>query len=226
MTSYQRMLTLALTMVILALPSLICGEILHVRPTSTNTSCPTYPCGHILSEYAQHHARYFNYSNLTLQFLPGNHTLDVNLTIRNIRQLELLGNTGAVVQTRVVCSPSVGLTFIDISEMRIDGLAFVSCARPHRVMNSYIRKYYGLYLQSVQTAEINDCTFQDSYVSALEVVNSHVVLRGNNKFMSNCRVCLNRWWAPHMIPKCNGGGVYASLQTHPGQNSSVIIILQ
>ena len=134
MTSYHGMLTLALTMILLVLPSLTCGEILHVRPTSTNTSCPTYPC-HTLSEYAQHTGQYFNqYSNLTLEFLPGNHTLDVNLTVRNIHQLEILGNTSAVVQTRVICSPSVGLTFMDIFEVRIDSLAFVSCARLPLVM--------------------------------------------------------------------------------------------
>ena len=40
MTSHQGMLSLALTLstvVLLALPSLLYGEILHVRPTSTST---------------------------------------------------------------------------------------------------------------------------------------------------------------------------------------------
>jgi len=40
MTSHQGMLSLALalpTVVLLALPSLLYGEILHVRPTSTST---------------------------------------------------------------------------------------------------------------------------------------------------------------------------------------------
>ena len=148
MTSYQGMLTLAMTMVLLVLPLLTCGEILHVKPTSTNASCPTHPC-HILSEYAQHPGQYFNHSNLTLEFFSGNHTLDVNLTIRNIHQLEILGNTGAVVQTRVVCSSGVGLTFRDISEVRIDSLAFVSCARLHLVtfLNDFITKYFGSHLQ-------------------------------------------------------------------------------
>ena len=197
-------------MVLLVLPSITCGEIRHVRPTSTNASCPTHPC-HTLSEYAQHPGQYFNYSNLTLEFLPGDHTLDVNLTVRNIHQLEILGNTSTVIQTRVVCSHSVGLTFRDISEVRIDSLAFVSCARPHLVMvlNDFITKYFELHLQSVQTAEINDCTFQDSYGSALGVIESYVVLRGNNKFLSNCRMCSNGRCDPFMGPTCDGGGVFA-----------------
>ena len=194
-------------MILLVLPSLTCGEILHVRPTSPDTSCPTYPC-HTLSEYAQHPGQYFNHSNLTLEFLPGNHTLDVNLTVRNIHQLEILGNSSAVVQTRVVCSPSVGLTFRDIFEVKMDSLAFVSCARLHlvTVQNDL---YFEVHLQSVQTAEINDCTFQDSYGSALGVIDSYVVLRGNNKFLSNCRMCSNGRCGPFMGPTCDGGGVFA-----------------
>ena len=95
--------------------------------------------------------------------------------------------------------------------MRIDSLAFVSCARLHLVMVQYgfITKYFELHLQSVQTAVVNDCTFQDSYGSALGVIDSHVILRGNNKFLSNCRTCPNRRCNSIMDPTCDGGGVFA-----------------
>ena len=86
----SRSANLALTVVLLALPSLTYGVTLHVRPTSTNISCPTHPC-HTLAEYAQGPEQYFDDSNLTLQFLPGTHTLNVNLTITNIHQLEIQG---------------------------------------------------------------------------------------------------------------------------------------
>ena len=91
--------------------------------------------------------------------------------------------------------------------MSIDGLAFVACAR-FRVINTYTT-YYGLHLQSVQTAEIIDCTFQDSYGTAVGVVDSRVVLRDNN-FFNNCRLCSNgrcygyKYWGP----RCFGGGVF------------------
>ena len=68
---------------------------------------------------------YFNDSNLILTFLPGNHTLDINLTITNIHQLEI---HGALLPTRVVCDSHVGFTFSNISKLIIDGLAFVACA--------------------------------------------------------------------------------------------------
>ena len=101
---------------------------MHVRP-STNTSFPTCPC-YTLSEYVRHPGKYFNDSNLTLQFLPGNQTLDVNVTKTSIHQLELLGNSSAAVTTTVACSSKVGLSFRHISKVRIDCLAFV-CVPDH-----------------------------------------------------------------------------------------------
>ena len=216
MASHQGMLTLALTMVLLALPSLTYGVTLHVRPTSTNTSCPTHPC-HTLSEYTQNPGQYFNDSNLTLQFLPGNHTFDTfnaTLIITNIHRLELLGNSSAVVPTTVLCISHVGFTFKHISKLKLDGLAFVYCARSYVVQVSNgdgsFTTYYGLHLQSVQMAEIIDCTFQDSYGSALGVVDSHVVLSGNNSFLNNCRLCSTERCGSQS-PKCYGGGIYAHL---------------
>ena len=205
MASHQGLFMLALTMVLLALPSLSSGVTLHVRPTSTNTSCLTYPC-HTLSEYAQDPGQYFNDSNLTLQFLPGTHTLNVNLAITNIHQMEI---HGAVVPTRVVCGSCVGFAFSDIDKVRIDGLVFVSCARSGIVQvsgTSTSTTYYGLHFQSVQTAEIIDCIFQDSYGSALGVVDSHVVLRGSN-FLNNCRLCSNIRCG-YQSTICYGGGVF------------------
>ena len=129
----------------------------------------------------------------------------MNLTITNIRQLKL---HGAVLPTRVVCNSHVGLTFYNISKLSIDGLAFVACARSIVVQVHYPEKtYYGLHFQSVPTAEIIDCTFQDSYGSALGVVDSRVVLRDNN-FLNNCLLCSNGSCDGYLGQRCFGGGVF------------------
>ena len=209
MISQEEMLSLVLIVVLLVLPSRTYGEILHVRPTSANTSCPTQPC-HTLSEYAQNLEQYFNESNLKLQFLPGNPTLNVNLTITSIHQLEMLGNASAVVPTRIACSSNVGFAFRDTSDVKIDTLVFVSCARSYvtRAGDDYLTTYYGLHLRLVQRTEIIGCTFQDSYGSALGVVDSHVILRGSNSFLNNCRLCSNEGCYFRGL-KCYGGGVSA-----------------
>ena len=217
MASHPGLLTLALTVVLPALPSLTYGAILYVRPMSTNTSCPTNPC-QTLSEYAQEPGQYLNDPNLTLQFLQGTHTLNVNLTITNIHQLKI---NGIVLQTWVRCNSHVGFAFSNIHEVSIDGLAFVACARsstsrftsyyyPTIIQHLSFPIYYGLHLQSVQMAEIIDCTFQDSYGSALGVVDSHVVLKGN-RFLKNCSVCsdvrcVHYSW--NVGSRCYGGGVF------------------
>ena len=218
MSSYKGALNLALTLILLVLVLPSYGEILHVRPTSTNTLCPTHPC-HTLSEYAQDLELYFNGSNLTLHFLPGNHILSVNLTVTRIQHVEILGKSSTAIPTRVLCSFHVGLFFSNISMLKIDGLEFVTCNRSTVVW--YLTAYYGLHLQSVQTAELIDCTFQDSYGSALVVVESHVVLRGNNSFLGNCKMCSNGGcdsWVPLSSyvnrdkfggNTCLGGGVFA-----------------
>ena len=87
--------------------------------------------------------------------------------------------------------------------MSIDGLAFVACARSS-VIHTYTT-YYGLHLQSVQMADIINCTFQDSYGSALGIVDSRVVLRDNN-FLNNCWSCSNGRCYQGL--RCLGGGVY------------------
>jgi len=133
------MLTFMVTTVLLALPSRTYGEILHIRPTSTNTSCPTHP-SHTLSEYIQDCGEHFNDSTITLQFLQDIHTLNEILNISNIQQLEILGNSSTLTPTSIVCSSHVGLNFRNISVVKIDGLAFVSCARSHQhqsIINAY-----------------------------------------------------------------------------------------
>ena len=129
-----------------------------------------------------------------------------------------------MVPTRIVCSSNVGLTFKDIFRVKIDGLAFIYCARSHVVQVSNgdgsFTTYYGLYLQSIPAAEIIDCTFQDSYGSALGVEDSHVVLRGNNNFLNNCRLCSTQW-CESQGPKCYGGGVYAHMSNLSFTGSSI-----
>ena len=159
------------------------------KPSTWDQHQLTHPAPHTPAtpEYAQDLEQYLNHSSdfgkhfnkvyLTLQFLPGSHPVDI-LIITSIHRLEILGNSSAVAQVSVVCNANTGLTFSNISEVRIDGLAFVSCGRSHVVRArsihhascygyNYFITYYGLHLQSVQTAEIIDCTFQDSYGSAL-----------------------------------------------------------
>ena len=88
-----------------------------------------------LSVYAGHNHSHFK--TRTLQFLPGDHALDVNITTQNIQQLEIIGSSSAGIPTRVVCSSNVGFAFRDISNVKVNGLAFFSCARLNLIMTHH-----------------------------------------------------------------------------------------
>lgn len=184
------------TLALLALHSLTYAEILHVSPTPSNAPCPVLHC-HTLFEYAQDHLKYFNGLNTTLLFLPADHNLDMNITITSIQQLNILGNSSALMPTRVVCK-HVGFMIRNISEVRIDGLVFISCARRHIQSSrtfilspnaSMVTLYYGFYLESCLRTQIINRTFQNSFGSVLGLVSSYVILTGKSIFINNCRRC-------------------------------------
>ena len=126
MISYQSMFTLVLTVMVLVLPST--GTILTVKPNTT-TPCDDEPC-FTLSEYVCNRSKYFNTSNIMLQFLPGNHSLDSNLTIADIQHLNILGDDTSLTPSRVECTDSnVGFEFRNISEVRVHDMTFTSCGR-------------------------------------------------------------------------------------------------
>jgi len=63
------------------------------------------------------------------------------------------------------------------------------------------------YCHPIISTVIPNCTFRDSFGSALGVVNSHVALRGYNSFFNGCRKCSNR--GCYSVHRCYGGGVQA-----------------
>ena len=102
------------------------GNVYCVTPTQpTDTSCS--PCPHnsthcaTLSQYAQQPKSYFT-SNTTMVFLPGDHILDVNITVANISRLTMWGESSLGYAARVVCNGSVGLSFMSIVDLYFNSL--------------------------------------------------------------------------------------------------------
>ena len=204
MTPHQSMLTLVLAVMVLALPST--GTILTVKPNST-TPCDNEPC-FTVSEYVKNHSKYFNTSNITLQFLPGDHTLDSNLTIADIQQLNIVGNTTSLTPSRVECTGfNVGFEFRNISEVRVRDMTFTFCGRLHTIYIVRSRSvYYAVRFESVEHIEAVDCVFHDNYGTALGIFNSRAAFSGNNTFSNNCRRCSDSGECQYSI--CYGGGIY------------------
>ena len=151
MASHKGVLTLVLMVTLVVGPS--SGTMLTVTPSSTNMTCLNKSTCLTLSEYAKNHLEYFSHSNITLQFLPGNHTLDVDLTITSIQTqyLEILGNTTSPTPSTVICSRKVGFAFRDISDVRVTDMAFISCGSRYLVRYAF---YLELFHYSIRFSSV------------------------------------------------------------------------
>ena len=147
-----------------------------VTPTQpTGTSCS--PCPHnskcaTLSEYAQAAKSFFT-SNTTMVFLPGDHTLDMNITVANIPSLTMWGESSSV--ATVVCNGSVGLSFTCMVDFKIHSLTFTSCGRSFD-QHTLSSGKYTLLLESIEYAELVNCTFHDNLGTALAVHHTSILL--------------------------------------------------
>ena len=174
--------------------------------TPTVASCPSCPDNSTncttLSEYAQEAERYFTF-NTTIVFLPGDHVLDVNITVANASRLTMRGESSSSNYTAtVVCSGPYGLIFTNMMKFKIQSLAFTNCSRmytfPLNVLNSIITSIFpgsfkpsfpfiarhALLLQSTQYAELVNSSFHDNIGTALVVINSSITAE-NNDFTHN-----------------------------------------
>ena len=142
----------------------------YVTPTP-DTPCPGEPC-HTLSEYA---ADYNLPVNTTMEFLPGNHTLEQTISVTNLPRLTLHGDSSSLpeVTSRIECTWPAGFVFTDISELYISALSYSSCG---------YHSSAAVLIISVQQSNISYCSFHknaDNYEykgGALYIQNSYVTL--------------------------------------------------
>ena len=156
-----------------------------VTPTATScSSCPHNTHCATLSEYAQEAEIYFT-SNTTMVFLPGDHTLDTNITVANVARLTMRGESSSGNIATVVRSGSVGFNFTNMVDFNIHSLAFTSYNRSW----SCLASTSALFLQSTQHTKLVNCSFHDNLGTALTVHNAKITLVGNSKFTHNQCVC-------------------------------------
>ena len=116
-------------------------------------------------------------SDAILAFLPGNYSLETNITFEGLDSLTLSGDASSLPQvtTSILCSQDAGIVFTDISELFTTDIAFVSCG------SSYTAS---VQLEDVSQASITNCIFQGGHNGALSVINSSVHL-SKSKFNNN-----------------------------------------
>ena len=135
-TSFYAVLTMAQFIVFMSI--LLINAVFHcsaenvycVTPIATSClSCPHNSANcTTLAEYAQDSELYFT-SNTTTVFLPGDHSLDTNITVTNVTRLIMCGESSSYNLPTVICDRPVGLSFTSMVDFKLHSLAFTSCSR-------------------------------------------------------------------------------------------------
>ena len=169
-----------LMLLLFLLGSCSAQSIYYIAPTP-NTPCPGEPC-HTLSEYVA--GQYFSNLpvNTTMEFLPGNHTLEQTISVTNLTWLTLHGDSSYLpeVTSRIECTRPAGFVFTNINELYINALAYTSCGHHNSA---------AILIMSIQHSNISYCSFHnsvnaDGYGGALYIQNSYVILTVNT-FQNN-----------------------------------------
>ena len=122
----------------------------YVTPVP-DVPCPGEPCL-TLSEYVADQHLMNLPVNTTMEFLPGNHTLDQIISVTNVTWLTLHGDSSSLpgITSRIVCTQPAGFVFTGITELYISSLAFISCGH---------NGIAAVNITSVQQCNISSCSF-------------------------------------------------------------------
>lgn len=125
---------------------------------SPNSQCPNADLCLTLEEFSEDASQYSHHSNtsLTLELLPGNHSLSSTVTIQNILHLKML-SLDAEYDTIIQCSHLAGFKLININMTELVHLTFDGCG----VHNDIPRLSTALYIFSGNLI-IRECKFHHS----------------------------------------------------------------
>ena len=139
------------------------ASVYYVKPTP-DTECPGNPC-FTLSEYAQNVSQYFT-SNGTFEFLPGNHSLDRDITVFDVSSVSIsfIGerSNASQVLSWITCTEPAFFNFTRVQEIKVDALGFRSCGRGTQLPRA-------LYFDSVHHFSIENSLFEHNLDTTLLV---------------------------------------------------------
>ena len=129
--------------------------------TDIEDSCNGYSPCHTLQHYASSQKEYFTNST-SFKFLSGNHTLQGNMLVHEVRSLTLESNSEETVI--IECNDLGGFIFHHVFDLKLQSLAFVSCGQP---LPTSLRKYGGTAQAAIAFQEVTGLS-----IEALSVTHS------------------------------------------------------
>ena len=114
-------------------------DIGYILPSTETATCPSANNCFILSHVAENNFTLISGLNTTLLFMPGNHTLTSNLTIKNLSSFVMIANKH-LPRPVINCEQQAMFYFISIAHVRIDGLSLNGCLNEVSMINEFIMK--------------------------------------------------------------------------------------
>ena len=157
----HRQLCLVVTLLALRLLHLSTCRVYYIIPTSPEgTICPTnnsYSC--LIFDKIANSSLYLD-SNTTFIFLPGSHSLHVEISVSNISELRMLSHISPACPTTstvtVSCYSQVKFTIEAVNKVVINGLSFVGCG--------------GITFSKVDQLTLENTTFHGTEYSSIALV--------------------------------------------------------
>ena len=107
-------------------------DVLYITPSATS-HCNKDPCL-TLSEVAKSIYLQSHSASVQLSFLPGDHSLNSDLEISNIKELSMISSSSF--QMKIVCQPNASFHFHKIGQISIKGFTFLGCGS-NKITSSY-----------------------------------------------------------------------------------------
>ena len=98
----------------------------YILPSINGAACPSTNNCIILSYFSENNYTLKSGSDITLLFLPGNHTLTATLTVNNFSSIIMMSNK-SLPRPVINCEHSAQFHFLSSSYIRIDGLSLNGC---------------------------------------------------------------------------------------------------
>ena len=218
----------------------ICQDGDYYIKTSETQSCPDNKECHTLFHYVTHIEDFFT-SEVTFVFLQGVHSLNTTAIIKDLNQLDMYVENGS--EVNITCSPSVGISFMNISYLTLNGMTFKSCGMEidptffRTAVSTYANTFFNfsvslnvaVFMNYITDINLIDVGVHNSIGYGMIAVNllGDAMINGVHFINNNYQTLSipSCYLEPSL--KCKGGGLivaYTDLQTCP--DSSLIYSLR
>ena len=136
---------------------------------------------HSLQHYLMNNTKYFSSHN-QLHFLPGEHFLQSDFTLQNVKNFTISGNNSIITCKNL----STGIVFTNVTNITLKDIKIVQCGKDHKViLNVNEDEYKDIHPMWSSTIYINHCSIVISNISVSMKTGMNGILAINVYMITN-----------------------------------------